>query len=386
MNPGQERYMIPNQRHLFELPDEIAYFNCSFTSPLLRAAHAAGQAAIDEKRSPWRILPQHFFETAGACRAEFARLIGCDARNVALVPAVSYGIALAANNIPVNEGQTIVLLEDQFPSNVYAWRELATRSGAVIKTVARPQDDDWTTAVLDALETDTAIAALPNCHWTDGGLLDLAAIGRKCRSLGTALVIDGIQSVGAMPFAIEAVQPDFLVAAAHKWLLGPYSFGYCYIADRWLDGRPLEENWLNRQGSEDFARLVDYQDNYQEGAQRFDVGAASNFFLAPIALAALKQINTWGVEAIASTLQQRTADMAATAVAMGFQVIPADLRAPHMVGLNLPKGLPEGLPQRLALQNVYVSVRGDSIRLSPHLYNTSADVERLFAALAEELG
>jgi selenocysteine lyase/cysteine desulfurase len=196
-----------------------------------------------------------------------------------------------------------VVLHDQFPSNVYSWRSLAAQKNAVVKTVPRPVDNDWTPALLESIEDNTAVVAVSNCHWTDGTLIDLEKIGEQCRLKGAALVIDGIQSLGALPFSVERVQPDFLVAGTHKWLLGPYSFGFCYVDSRWHDGMGLEENWMNRADSEDFSRLVDYRDNYQNGARRFDMGESSSFILSPIAAAALKQILDWGVENIALTLQ-----------------------------------------------------------------------------------
>ena len=107
----------------------------------------------------------------------------------------------------------------------------------MLKTIRRPPDNDWTAAVIDAIDHQIAIAALPNCHWTDGTLLDLVKIGARCRQVGAALVVDGTQSLGAMPFSVAAVQPDFLITTAHKWLLGPYSLGLAYYGNyfRWFE-------------------------------------------------------------------------------------------------------------------------------------------------------
>ena len=373
--------MIPCQRSLFSIPDEVAYFNCAYTSPLLKSAAEAGRRALNRKTAPWELGTDLFFRDLNANRALFAALVDAAAEDVAIIPSVSYGIALAARNLPVQSGQTIVVLQDQFPSNVYSWHRLARERGARIVTVPRPGDADWTPAVLDAITPQTALAALPHCHWTDGTLLDLEAIGQHCRACEAALVVDGTQSLGAMPFSVPDIQPDFLVTTAHKWLLGPYSYGYCYVAPRWQAGHPLEENWLNREGSEDFARLVQYREAYQEGAKRFDAGEASNFFLAPIAGEALRQIQSWGVAAIAATLRARTDAIAAQAAALGLAVAPAERRAPHLIGLRHPQGFPAELPARLAAAKVYASARGDSIRIAPHLYNTDADVEHLFQVL-----
>jgi selenocysteine lyase/cysteine desulfurase len=372
---------IENQRHLFEIPENVAYLNCAYTAPLLRSVVKAGHQAIDAKSNPWTIMPAHFFSAIETLRSLFAQVIGSNSDHVAIVPAVSYGIALAARNLPVAAKQSIVVLQDQFPSNVYSWRNLAQQKGASITTVSRPADSNWTQAIVESIDSNTAIVACPNCHWTDGTLIDLKAVGEKCREVGAALVIDGAQSLGAMPFSVKDVRPDFVAAISHKWLLGAYSIGFCYVDKRWHGGTPLEENWMSRAGSEDFSGLVDYRDEYQVGARRFDVGEASNFILSPIASAALQQILVWGVEEIAQTLRGWTDSIADRAEAIGFKAPPRPARAPHLIGVSKPGGFPRELPQLLAREKVFVSVRGESIRISPHLYNTETDIERLFQAL-----
>lgn len=377
--------MISCQRHLFSIPEEVTYLNCAFTAPLLDSAQAAGRSALQAKQAPWTIAAQDFFDTTEAVRKLFAALINCPADHVAIIPAVSYGIALVAKNIAVGEGERIVLLEDQFPSNVYSWQQVAAAQNAIINTVQRPVNNDWTAAVLGTIDDSTAVVAVPNCHWTDGTLLDLVRIGQKCRAVSAALVVDGSQSLGAMPLAVDTVQPDFLVTTAHKWLLGPYSYGFCYVAPRWQHGEPLEENWMNRAGSEDLSRLVDYQKNYRPGARRFDVGEVSNFILAPIARAALQQLLQWGVEEISVSLQAITAAIAERAGRLGLRICPANLRSPHLIGLTLRDGKAKELAAQLAAENILVSVRGNSIRISPHLYNTHADIDRLFSVLEASL-
>jgi selenocysteine lyase/cysteine desulfurase len=373
--------MIPCQRHLFDLPEEVAYLNCAYMSPLLRSAVAAGAAALARKGRPWTISPDDFFADSERARGLFARLLGATADDVAIVPAASYGLAVAAANLAVPPGARILLLAEQFPSNVYVWRELAEQHGAEVLTIARPADDDWTAAVLARLDERVAIAALPHCHWTDGGLLDLAAIGRRCREAGTALVLDVTQSLGALPLDLAAVAPDFLVCPGYKWLLGPYSLGYLYVAPQHRDGRPLEHNWIAREASEDFARLVDYRERYQPGARRFDVGERSNFALLPASIVALEQLLAWGVEAIAATLAARTRALADRATSLGLRALAAERRAGHFLGLRFPRGVPPGLAQRLAAQQVHVSLRGDSLRVTPHLYNHDRDADRLLAVL-----
>jgi selenocysteine lyase/cysteine desulfurase len=290
-------------------------------------------------------------------------------------------LAVAARNVPVTAGQEIVTLADQFPSNIYVWRELAVERGAKVVAVDRPSQDSWTGAVLDAIGENTAVVAVPQCHWADGRVVDLEAVGEKCREHGAALVLDLTQSLGAMPIDFAKVQPDFAVAACYKWLMGPYGIAMLHVHPRHHAGEPLEHNWINRGGSEDFSRLVDYRDDFQPGARRFDMGEKSNPPLLLGASAGLDFLLEFGVDAIADSLAQATQTIAYEAAALGLTAAPIGVRAPHFLALGFPEGVPEGLTERLGQRNVHVSLRGASLRVTPHLYNNDADRAALIGAL-----
>ncbi len=376
---------LGEQRGLFEISDEVAYLNCAYMSPQLRSVREVGEAAVGKKSRPWEITPANFFEDSEEARTLFAQLVHGDAEGVAIIPSVSYGLATAAANVRVAEGESIVVLEEQFPSNVYPWRDLAKRTGAELVAVPRPADYDWTTAVLDRMDGRCAVVAVPNCHWTDGSLLDLARVGEAAREAGAALVVDATQSLGAHPLDVSEVRPDFLVSAAYKWMLGPYSLGFMYVGEGYREGTPLEQTWLGREGSEDFASLVEYRDAYAPGARRYDVGERSNFVLLPMAMEAMRQLLEWGVTSVAETLAGLTGLVEGEAARRGMRVVPAEKRVEHMIGLGLDPGAPRDLAVRLGDEGVFVSIRGRSLRVSPHLYNTERDVEKLFDALSRHL-
>lgn len=376
---------LANQRGLFEIPNEVTYLNCAYMSPLPRASREAGQAAVARKSHPWTISAQDFFNEAETARSLFADVIGGDMDGIAIIPSASYGVSIAAANIPLRRGQTIVLLEDQFPSNVYPWRDLAAQTGATIVTVPRPPDFDWTTALLEYIDERTGVVAIPHCHWTDGSLIDLSRVGARVRAVGAALVVDGAQSVGAYPFSVADVQPDFLVAVTYKWLLGPYSLGFLYAAPHRRRGKPLEPNWITRENSEDFAGLVEYRDTFQPGARRYDMGERANFALMPIAIASLRQILAWRVEEIAAALRDLTKYIEDEARRIGLDPVPSERRVGHLIGLRSNAALPSDMGKTLAAAGVYVSQRGNAIRVSPHLYNTREECDRLFEVLARVL-
>ena len=373
--------MLPCQRHLFDIPDDVAYLNCAYMSPLMKPVQEAGTAGLARKAHPWQITSDQFFTGAEEFRVTAAQLLDCSSDCDAIVPSASYGIATAARNVPVKKGQSILVLDEQFPSNYYEWQRLAEKNGASLKVIPWPEDHDWTAAVLNSLTSDVAIAALPHVQWTSGGRLDLIRIGEACRKLGAALVLDLTQSLGALPFSVRDVQPDFAVAACYKWLLGPYSVGLLYVAPKWHGGMPLEENWIQRANASDFASLILYTEDYDTGARRFDMGERSNFALLPAALRAIKQLLQWKVAQISETAGALNFQLVEAAANLGFFAPAEPLRAPHYLALRTKPAIPKELPEMLAREKVFVSVRGSSIRVSPNVYNTVEDGERLIACL-----
>jgi selenocysteine lyase/cysteine desulfurase len=373
--------MLPCQRHLFDISDDVAYLNCGYMSPLMKPVIEAGAAGLARKAHPWELTADKFFTGAEEFRTTAAELLDCSADCIAIVPSASYGMATAARNLPVRKGQTILVLDEQFPSNYYPWQRLAEENGAFLKIVPWPEDHDWTTAVLNHLTPDVAIAALPQVQWTSGVRLDLVRIGEVCRKLGCALALDLTQSLGALPFNTREVQPDFFVAAGYKWLMGPYSTGLLYVAPKWHAGRPLEENWIQRANARDFSSLILYTPEYDEGARRFDMGERSNFALLPAATRAMKQLLDWNVTQISETAGALNRQLATAAAELGFSSPPDELRAPHYLCLRRKAGVPRELPEILAHEKVFVSVRGSSVRVTPHVYNSMQDLERLIACL-----
>jgi len=373
---------LGSQRYLFEIPDDIAYFNLASQAPQLRAVRAAGEDALAARAAPWHIGAQDWFDGVEQLRALFAEVIAGDPNGVALIPATSYGLAVAAQNTTARPGGRVLLIADEYPSTVYTWRAFASRHDAEIVTVVHEDGESWTDAVLGALDEQVQVVSLPNVRWTDGALIDLERVGARAREVGAMFAVDLTQSLGAMPFDVTAVRPDFLVATGYKWLLGPFSLTYLWVAPQHRSGTPLEHNWINRADSQDFAGLTDYRDDFQPGARRFDVGQRTNFTLTPMAIAALTQILDWEVPRVAETLQTATDRIEQWAREHGLQPLAARDRGPHMLEVGIPAEAMARVPQRLAENNVFVGVRGTTgLRISPHLYTTDDDLQRLFDAL-----
>jgi selenocysteine lyase/cysteine desulfurase len=400
----------------FRLRPGATYLNCAYMGPLPAASEEAGVRALARKRHPSDITAPGAFWESDRVRERFARLVGVeDPARIAIQAGVSYGVATAAKNLPVERGQNVVLTHEQFPGNVYSWRRLASEQGLELRAVG-PEGRSvaggwvpgavpsglarapvasadgsgstrgalWNEGLLESIDPATAIVAVPHVHWTDGTLFDLEAIGRRCREMGAALVVDGTQSVGALPFDVRTIRPDVLVCAAYKWLLGPYSLALAYFGPRFDDGVPLEETWIARAGSEDFQGLVDYRDEYAPGAVRYDVGERSNFFLMPIAEASLDLLLEWRPDRIQEYCLALTAPLVEEARALGFDVEHERWRASHLFGLRMPRSVDlADLRDRLAARDVSVSLRGTALRVSPNVYNDRDDVEVLMSVLRE---
>lgn len=379
---------LSSQRDLFPLKAVAGYLNGASRGPQLHSVAAAGHRALRWREENAGMPIPEFFGPVDAVKTAFAQLINCpEPDRIALIPAASYGIATAAKNLPLRAGQNIIVVEDQFPSNYYAWAEKCKAVGAELRVVARPKAGaagTWSDHVLEAIDANTAAVAIAQLHWADGTLYDLKAIRQRTNEVDAWLIIDGTQSVGAYPFDVQEIQPDVLACGGYKWLMGPYGCGYAYYGPRMDHGSPLEENWINRAGSEDFRNLVKYTDAYRPLAGRYSVGEHSNFIMAPMQLAALNQVNAWGpanLQAYCAGLWE-TVETPLREMGVVFPVT----RAHHLVGLRLPAGTDGGLlAAELDKRSLMVSYRGDAIRVSPSVYNTEEEMVQLMMAVARVL-
>lgn len=371
--------MKPNnmlQKELFDIPADVTFLNCANMSPQLKSITAKGLDAVHLKSSPWKVQAADWFKEPEELRALAAQIFGTDTENIAFTPSASYGLALAAKNIKVAAGKTILVLDREFPSNYYVWEQLGKVS--IIK-----RHQDWTQSILAAIDSNTGLVAIPQCHWTDGSIINLKAISKKTHELNIPLVLDLSQSLGVCPINIDEIDPDFAVSVGYKWLLGPYGFGYMYINPKWHEkGMPLEYSWLARKDSEDFTQLVNYTPLYRSGARKFDVGEFSQFNLVPMAKEALTQILAWGIEPIYAYLSRLTATIPTLAKNIPFISCENILYAGHLRGITITdlQMLP-AIKKVLSENNVHVSFRGNAIRIAPYVYNDQGDMDKLFACL-----
>lgn len=352
-------------------------------APQLKSVTSIGMEQLHQKSRPNQITEADFFKNKEILRERFAQLIHCeDSQRIAIIPSASFGICTAMHNIPFESGDEIIVLEEQFPSNIYSWKQLESR-GVIVTSIAAPQihpgrGKDWNDRILNAINPKTKCVAIPHCHWADGTKFDLKSIREITRKVGAYLIIDGTQSVGALPFSVKDLQPDALICAGYKWLLGPYSIGVAYFGERFDHGTPLDNNWMNHEGAENFSNLVNYNHTLKPKAVRYDIGESSNFILVPMLSEAIMQLLAWTPAAIQNYAKDISEESCNTLKNAGYFIEEPTYRGHHLFGIYLaPHHRIADIKARLSKATIFVSYRGNAIRISPNVYNTKEDMDRL---------
>ncbi len=375
--------MLPCQRALFDMPRDVCYLNAASWSPMPRAVQDAGRAAVMRKGRPWELDRDFAARQYERARGSAARLINAAPRDVALTPSVSYGVAAAAKFLPVPPATRVMVLEDDHASPVLEWTARARAGGFTVDTVARPADGDWTAAVLAAIARPgtlpLALASMSSVHWSDGGIVDLDRVAPAVRAAGAALLVDATQSIGVLPFDVGAIDPDVVAFPTYKWLLGPYGRAFLYVARRHHGGIPLEQTAHGRRDV-DAEKAVYLADTaYVDDARRFDMGERDHFVSLEMAAVGIDMVAGWGAAAVARRLQHLTAILAERLADLDVRIPDRRLRAPHILSLGFARGMPAGLATALAAENVYTAPRLGRLRISPHVYNDEADLDRFLA-------
>ncbi len=375
---------LTNKKHLFSIPEEITYLNIASQSPSFKAIEQAGIDGVLEKSNPYKIIGDSYFEPVIELKKLFAQLIETDDYNrIATIPSASYGLATVANNVTLKKDDEILLIEKQFPSNYYVWEKLAKKFDAKLVFVSMPKSKEnrgekWNEAILNSISDKTAVVTLGNIHWANGTLFDLKSIRKKSKEYNSLLIIDGSQSVGALPFSVKEIAPDALICAGYKWLFGPYGCGYAYFSEYFDNGTPIEENWSNRLNSEDFGSLTSYQTEYKPLANRYCAGEHASFIYVKMQIEALKQVLDWTPNAIQEYCKEITYEAVKNLKQVGCFIEDNNFRTHHLFGVELPQKLDvEKLKKKFKEENIYISFRGNYIRFSCHLYNTKEDFKKL---------
>ena len=372
-----------SQKDLFLLEESLTYLNCANMSPMLKTVNEAGLEALAKRATPWKISSEDWFSNAEKLRILASKIFQTDSNSIALIPSVSYGLAAAAKNFKLSAGKEIIVLDQQYPSNYYVWENLASQQNLQIVIVQKIKNKTLTESILEKINSKTGIIALPNCHWINGTYIDLQQISDASKSVGSYFVLDLSQSLGVLPIDIDKIDPDFAVSVGYKWLMGPYGLGYMYVSKKWQDvGEPLEYSWLNKKGSENFANLVNYESGYREGARKFDMGGFPQFNILPMSIAALEKINNWEIGYVQAEIKKLTDKIVNYKKQVG-NYDETTIGVGHIASIPLNNLNGNKLKERLQNNNVVISFRGTSIRVSPHVYNDFDDIDNLINCMQD---
>jgi selenocysteine lyase/cysteine desulfurase len=381
--------MLPSQRALFDIPRDICYLNAASYSPLPIRTLEAGRTAVGRKGRPWTLEASFANQQHERARTAAARLIHAEPSDIALIPSISYGVATAAKILPTARGARVIVLENDHSSPILEWQTRADVEGFTVETVRQPDDGDWTSAVLESIERTGAppvsLASISSVHWSDGGLIDVDKVGAALRQRGAAFLIDATQSAGVLAMDLKRLDPDFVIFPTYKWLLGPYGRAFLYVAKRHQNGIPLEQTSAGRRNvrAENAVYFTDL--SYVPDARRFDMGERDHFVSMEMASIGMEMVADWGAPAIVQRLTMLTERIAHAVRGIGVSVPEPHLRAPHILSLAFKGGVPAGVVEGLVSEGVYVAPRLGRMRISPHVYNDEADVDRFVEVLTRRL-
>jgi selenocysteine lyase/cysteine desulfurase len=381
--------MLSSQRALFDIPRDICYLNAASYSPMPIRTLEAGRAAVGRKGRPWTLEASFANQQHERARTAAARLIHAEPSDIALIPSISYGVATAAKLFAPGRGTRVLVLENDHSSPVLEWRARAEAQGFTVETIKQPDDADWTSAVLESIERSGAppvsLASISSVHWSDGGLIDVDKVGAALKQRDAAFLIDATQSAGVLALDVKRLDPDFVIFPTYKWLVGPYGRAFLYVAKRHQNGIPLEQTAGARRNvrAENAVYFTDL--DYVSDARRFDMGERDFFISLEMASIGMEMMADWGADTIRKRLAMLTERIATAVRDIGIRVPATHLRAPHIVSLAFEGGMPAGLVERLASEGIYVAPRLGRMRVSPHVYNDEADVDRFIEVLTRRL-
>jgi cysteine desulfurase / selenocysteine lyase len=368
----------------FEFED-ATYLNLAYQSPMPKAAHRAVHAALEWKKYPQRIPDSAYFDVPNRIRASLAKLIGGKPEEIALTTGASTGVAAVAYGLHWQRGDEVVTAKSEFPLQYTAWKPMEEREGIKLKAVA-PRDRFITADdLIAALTPKTRLVSVSHVRFDNAALMDVPRLAAACHAQGALLLLDASQSCGAVPMDVASLGVDFVICAGYKWLLGPFGTGFFWAKSEHIaNSRPGPFYWMATGGAENFSALSFTDPKPGPNAMRWDAAETANYFNQAAADASLELVQRAGAATVA-THNHNLIDFM-------YQRLPTDRCVPTSPIDRARRGpfgcfaarTPEkttALYDKLRKENVIVSLREGSIRVSPYLYNTERDIDRLISVI-----
>jgi selenocysteine lyase/cysteine desulfurase len=364
---------------------ESIFLNHASTGPLPQRTVEATAHFNHLRAAPHRLTDEYQFATLARSRQLIASLIGADVREIALATNTTFGINLAAFSLPFRTGDVVLAPDGQFPANIYPWMQLAATRGVKFHRVACP-DGCFDVEMLEReLELRSRVRALA-VSWvgfSHGVCVDLAGLGAACRERDIYFVVDAIQGLGPLTLDVATVPIDILACGAQKWLLSPWGSGFVYVRrDLVRELEPHDVSWMAVRDSDDFTRLTDYDLTWRDDARRFEFITLpfQDFAGMNASLELFHELGPSAVEGYVTSLANIIVDWTCSRSDMSL-VTPVDPRRRGGI-VSVRPADPAAAHSRLRAAGIRASLREGAIRLSPHCYNTAAEIETALRVLS----
>lgn len=360
--------------------DKIYVDNAS-VSPIPRQVQVAGEhynRIVSENLREYRAASLPFFDKG---RALAAKLVGSRPDNIAYVQNTAHGLSLVALGVDWRPGDNVVVCAEDFPSNYLCWVQLA-EMGVDVRLVGSRTGRIDVGHVRDVIDSRTRVVSVRHVQFYSGFRVDVAALGEICACSGALLVVDGTQSTGAIKLDVSAAGVDVIVASAHKWMMGPRGIGFASFSDRALGAiTPRVIGWLSVNDPFAFNRKLDFLPD----ARRFEPGTANGTGILGLA-ERLVQIDELGIDRIEERILWLSTLLRERAREQGIELV-FDFGGKNGSGINLLRKPGTPTPEtyaNLTANGIFASMRNDAIRISPHYYNTSDEIEHIVAVMSSE--
>jgi len=372
------RVDLASIRHTeFPWTADTIYLNNASVGPLPERTRRVLDEFNRKRAAPFRLPDRELFATLAESRRLAAELIGASPEEIALTINTGFGLSLAARALPLRPGDIVLASDKEFPANVYPWMRL--KDSGVTLELAPTTAEGWPDEahLLDRLsDPRVRVLAVSLVQFSNGYTVNLARLSAATRASGTYLVIDAIQGVGQLPVDVTKTPVDILACGAQKWLLSPWGSGFVYVRRELVrEMSPSITGWMAFEGTEDFTRLTEYRDTLRGDARRFELITLPYQDFAGMN-ASLGLLLSAGIQRIAEHLRALHAPVLAWAGRHEVRVLsPRGERGSGILCVQ-PPDVGEAF-RRLKAARVISSMREGGIRLSPHLYNTVDEMERV---------
>jgi selenocysteine lyase/cysteine desulfurase len=365
----------------FPVNEQCMYLNHAAVAPWPTSASKAVARFAEENVAKGAADYPHWLEIEKQLRSNLARLINAPVDSVALVKNTSEALSFVAYGIDWRPGDTVVISDEEFPSNSIVWESLKNQGVAVRKVSLAGENPE--AELLQAISETPRLVSISAVQYATGTRINLAKIGEACKAAGVLFCVDAIQAVGALKFDVEEIQCDFAMADGHKWLLGPEGLGFFYVREE-----RMSDLSLNEYGWHMIKQAGDYSQTSWEvadTAMRFECGSP-NLLAAHALHASTSLLLNTGMENVEAAILSKADSLCGLLSDAGAEIItPAHSRGRSgIVTFGTNGRSPKEVWQALMSKGVICMHRGGGIRFSPHFHTPIDRLQQAVSIAAEE--